>query len=430
MSALFLVELFIYFVFALPNWQYWLIVAAFDLVVYFASSIFIFRFLDEPLIHLISRVKHTAFTLKPVRRSPFKREFGEILKEVDRLAETLNRERGGLLETYSEYRNIVESLEEGILTVSPNGGIMMMNGGAEKIFSMRRSEWKGKKFEDFLRNYNLILDEMKGVITTKKLGKRLMIRKISIEMNGKPSLLYIFNDVTELSNLEKALNRAESLALLGKMTASIAHEIKTPIASLKLSVQLLRRQLGAVDSDTSETLEVLEREVRRLEGRAKGFLEFSNSKFELKSINVVDIVKESVKLARIRARERGITIDLGCDSEKITINGDENALNSAFMNVLVNGMDACSDNGKIRIGVRALSNSVRISFEDNGVGIAPDSLDYVFEPFFTLKNGGTGLGMSIVKRVIIAHGGKIDVESEEGKGTVITMWIPIGDANG
>lgn len=425
------VEFFIYIAFFPPSLVYWVVVGALDFVVYFISAIFVFQFLDRPLISLMNRVRRTTLTLKPARMFGLKGELGDILKEVDRLAETLNRERGGLLETYNEYKNIVESLEEGLIIAMDSGEILMMNGGAEKIFSTRRSEWKNRKFNDFLRFYGIIFDETKRVVLAKKIGKRLMVREVPMELSSKFATLYVLNDVTEVSNLENALTRAENLALLGKMTASVAHEIKTPIASLKLSVQLLKRQLGNVDPDVAETLEVLDKEVRRVEERSRGFLEFSNPHFELKPINIVDVVKESVKLARIRARDRKIEIELDYKEETIPVLGDVNALNSAFLNVLVNGMDACKEKGKIEVGIKKDSNSVLLTFADNGIGIPPDSVDYVFEPFFTLKRGGTGLGMSIVKRVINSHGGKVDVRSIEGKGTIVEMRIPIaGDENG
>ncbi len=425
MSVILFIEIFLYLLFFPPPIQYWLIVLSLDLVIYFGSSIFLFQFFSEPLIQLVNRVKHTSITLEPVQKIGFSGEFGEILRDVDRLAETLNRERLGLLETYGEYRSIVESLKEGILMIDSDAKIIMMNGGMEKIFSTQRSEWKGKLFEDFLRSYGMILDNTKDVVNSKSLDKKLMVTSIPVYLKDNPASLYIFNDVTEVSNLEKALGRAEQLALLGKMTASIAHEIKTPIASMKLSVQLLRKQLGEIDEESSETLAILEKEIKKLEERALQFLTFSKTNFGLKPIDVITVLEESVKLARIRARERGITIEFHTGQSSMILNGDENSLSSAFLNVLVNGMDASKENGKINIKADKVHNNAIIIFSDNGNGIPPDYMDYVFEPFFTLKNGGTGLGMSIVKRVINAHNGRIDVKSEEGKGTVITIKIPL-----
>jgi signal transduction histidine kinase len=424
-SLIVFVEVFIYLLFWPPALQYWLIILSLDLVIYFVSSIFLFQFLGEPLIQLVNRVKHTSITLEPVRTIGLRGEFGEILRDVDRLAETLNRERGGLLETYGEYRNIVESLEEGIMMIDSENRIIMMNRGMEKIFSTNRADWKEKYFENFLRTYGMIIDETKSIVRSKSLDKKLLLREIQIDIKENPATLYIFNDVTELSNLEKALGRAEQLALLGKMTASIAHEIKTPIASMKLSVQLLRKQLGNIDPDSGETLDILEKETKRLEERSLQFLTFSKTNFELKPVDLLEVLEEAVKLARIRARERGIKIEFHASQEKMTVNGDENSLSSAFLNVLVNGMDASVENGVIEVKLDKVRTSAVIIFTDRGNGIPPDYMDYVFEPFFTLKSGGTGLGMSIVKRVIDAHGGRIEVKSQEGQGTVILIRIPL-----
>ena len=425
-------ELIVYLFFSPQTILYGVVVLVIDFAIYVVGNFFVFQFIDIPLITLMNRVRHTSLTLKPAKRVGLKGELDEILKEVDRLAETLSRERGGLLETYNEYRSIVESLEEGIVMTKDDGEILMMNGGAEKIFSTHRSEWKSKKINDFFRFYGIIFDKAKKIVSVKRVEKRLVIREITMDLRNKFATLYIFEDVTEISNLENALSRAENLALLGKMTASVAHEIKTPIASLKLSVQLLKRQISTNDPELSETLDVLDKEVRRLEERSKGFLEFSNPHYDLKPINVVDVVTESIKLARIRARDKNVKIDFQCPQQSIPILGDTNALNSAFLNILVNGMDACEENdGKIIVNVERDSKSVGITFSDNGIGIAPDDVDYIFEPFFTLKNGGTGLGMSIVKRVITSHSGKIEVRSKQKMGTVVKIRIPIfGDENG
>ncbi len=410
---------------------YWAIVVLLDVGVYFVSALFVYRLIDRPLLTLMSRVKKTSLTLKPSRKSGLSGDLEEILKEVDKLAETLSRERDGLLETYNEYRSIVESLEEGIIMTTASGEILMINRGAEKIFTTHRSEWKGRNINDFFRFYEIIVGETKKVISSKRTGKKLIVREVPIEVRGKFAALYIFEDVTEVSNLENALSRAENLALLGKMTASVAHEIKNPIASLKLSVQLLKKQLTSSNPEVSETLDVLDKEVRRLEKRAKGFLEFSNPKYELKPINVVEVVSEAVKLVKIRARDKKIQITCDCVDDEVKILGDKNALNSAFLNVLVNAMDACNEKGKIEVEVKREDKMVTLSFVDNGKGISPDALDYIFEPFFTSKSGGTGLGMSIVKRVITSHGGKVSLTSEKGKGTTVRIHIPLlGDENG
>ncbi len=430
LSTVVAVEVIMYFLF-FPFITYWIIAGLLDVAVYFFAIFFVYYLIDRPLLTLISRVKRTSLTLKPSRRSGLRGDLEEILKEVDKLAETLTRERDGLLETYNEYRSIVESLEEGIVMTTDRGEILMINHGAEKIFSTHRYEWKGKNINDFFRFYEIISGETKKIISSKKTGKKLIIREVPMEVRGKFAALYIFEDVTEVSNLESALSRAENLALLGKMTASVAHEIKNPIASLKLSVQLLKKQLVASDPEVSETLDMLDKEVRRLEERAKGFLEFSNPKYELKPLNIVDVIMESVKLAKIRARDRKIQIFCECPDNNIPVLGDLNALNSAFLNVLVNAMDACDENGEIRIDVKKKAKMVTVSFKDNGKGISPDALDYIFEPFFTSKSGGTGLGMSIVKRVVTSHGGKVDVISKKGEGTTVKIHIPlVGDKNG
>ncbi len=422
------VEFFFYLVFPWHAFTRWFEVCMLNTVIYFFGALSVYHFIDKPLLTLASRVKKVSLTLKRSRRSGLGGELEEILKEVDRLAETLQRERDGLLETYNEYRSIVESLEEGIIMADSSGEIAMMNSGAEKIFSTKRSEWKGERVNEFFRFYGMIVNNSNEIVTCKKLSKKLLVKETPIELTEKFAALYVFEDVTEVVNLESALGRAENLALLGKMTAVVAHEIKNPIASLKLSVQLLKRQFSEGKSDVTEILNVLDREVRRLEERSRGFLEFSNPKYEMKRIDVISILQEAVKLAKIRAKKENVRIECECPRETITVIGDANALNSAFLNVLVNATDACEKGGNIEVSVKREEKSIVISFRDDGKGLSPEALDYIFEPFFSLKDGGTGLGMSIVKRVVSSHGGKVEVTSKLGKGTVVRIRIPtVGD---
>ncbi len=422
------VEFFFYLVFPWHAFTRWFEVCMLNIVIYFFGALSVYHFIDKPLLTLASRVKKVSLTLKRSRRSGLGGELEEILKEVDRLAETLQRERDGLLETYNEYRSIVESLEEGIIMADSSGEIAMMNSGAEKIFSTKRSEWKGERVNEFFRFYGMIVNNSNEIVTCKKLSKKLLVKETPIELTEKFAALYVFEDVTEVVNLESALGRAENLALLGKMTAVVAHEIKNPIASLKLSVQLLKRQFSEGKSDVTEILNVLDREVRRLEERSRGFLEFSNPKYEMKRIDVISILQEAVKLAKIRAKKENVRIECECPRETITVIGDANALNSAFLNVLVNATDACEKGGNIEVSVKREEKSIVISFRDDGKGLSPEALDYIFEPFFSLKDGGTGLGMSIVKRVVSSHGGKVEVTSKLGKGTVVRIRIPtVGD---
>ncbi len=425
------VELFFYAMFRWHTFLQWFDIVILDISIYLLGIFFVSHFVDKPILTLASRVKKVSLTLKRTKKSGLNGELSEILKEVDRLAETLKRERNGLLETYNEYRSIVESLEEGIIMANSAGEIVMMNSGAERIFSTRRSKWKGKKVNEFFRFYAMIVDNSNEIVSCKKLSKKLIVKETPIEIEEKFVALYVFEDVTEVVNLESALGRAENLALLGKLTAVVAHEIKNPIASLKLSVQLLKKQIGTDKNDVNEIIEVLDKEVRRLEERSRGFLEFSNPKYDMKPINLVKVLKESVNLARIKAKKENIEIVCNCPSTSITVLGDPNALNSAFLNVLVNAMDACEKKGKIEVNVERKGKSVTVSFKDNGKGVSPEALDYIFEPFFTLKDGGTGLGMSIVKRVVNSHGGKVEVRSEEGRGTLVNISIPMaGDEIG
>jgi len=231
----------------------------------------------------------------------------------------------------------------------------------------------------------------------------------------------------ERSRLEEKLHQSEKLATLGKMVASVSHEIKNPLGIVRSTAEILGKRLKSIAPGNEHLATIIVEETGRLDGIVREFLDFARPqvpKFALGSVNEVlekvtvfieaDLENHRIKLVR----------DLDSTADPLAI--DRDLLYRAFLNILVNGIQAMPEGGTLMVRSRRQAGpqaGVVIEVLDTGVGIAPERLGRIFTPFHTDKNRGTGLGLAIVQNIIESHGGQIAVESEEGKGTTFRITL-------
>jgi two-component system sensor histidine kinase PilS (NtrC family) len=243
-----------------------------------------------------------------------------------------------------------------------------------------------------------------------------------------------FQDLTHIKKMEEELNRADRLAAIGALSASIAHEIRNPLASISGSVQLIANS-GSVDEKDRKLLNIVLRETDRLNDLIKDFLTYARP---VKPVKTKVLVKNFFADIRTQlatdSRFSGIIFDYVTPDE-LHMSVDTDQLKQVFWNLLINSVDAMKGGGCIAIDASNLldeldtghDDSVKIIIADTGCGMDDEQVKHLFEPFFTTKTGGTGLGLATVYRIIEAHGGKIEVSSIKGTGTVFTIVLPGGE---
>jgi signal transduction histidine kinase len=241
----------------------------------------------------------------------------------------------------------------------------------------------------------------------------------------------------ELKISRDKLVQSEKLAAVGQLAAGIAHEIRNPLTSIKMIVQLLRRRLKDDDSDRESVQAVLD-EINRLEIIINGLLDFARPmELVLKPTDVSHVINDVLKLMEADLRHRKIKLTKRVDEKLPEIMLDADRMKQVFMNVILNSMQAMSEGGELIVIVtrdqsivseepipsdsRPMTEScrgpVRVEIADTGIGMSQKVLDHAFEPFFSTKSGGAGLGLANVKKIIELHGGSIRIESTEGQGT-------------
>ena len=245
--------------------------------------------------------------------------------------------------------------------------------------------------------------------------------------------LILVGDITERRKREARLRRAESLASLTTLAASVAHEIKNPLGSIGIHIQLIQKALQqnqCLDEETAgRYLEVITEEIERLNGIVVDFL-FAVRPMDTNMTrgNINKVVQEIIEFIQYELSESGIRLEKNLASNLPKVDVDEKYMKQALINVIKNGMAAMQPEGTLTVSTREDEGFVHIDIRDTGIGMSDEQIAKIFEPYYTTKEFGSGLGLTVVYKVIKEHGGEITVNSKEGEGTTFTLSLPIPDS--
>lgn len=247
-------------------------------------------------------------------------------------------------------------------------------------------------------------------------------------------LAQAFNHMSErlsqLRTLEAELRRKDRLSALGEVAVGIAHEIRNPLGTIKTSSELVRKREGLSAGDIKLLGYVID-EVRRIDSLIDEFLSFARPTAPtLRRLPLAAVAQRVADFCAPELSSRNIALEVADDSEGAMINGDENHLFQATLNLVLNAGDAMPGGGTLKIRAWRDGDTARLSFEDTGDGIPPDLHEKIFDPFFTTKPHGTGLGLAKVFSVMENHGGVVDLVSAPGKGSRFTLSLPIAGPSG
>jgi signal transduction histidine kinase len=219
------------------------------------------------------------------------------------------------------------------------------------------------------------------------------------------------------------------IAMVGRLTAGVAHEMKNPLNAMTIHLELLKQKLAA-GKPAAMHVEIIEQEIRRLDGRIQGFLKFVRpDEVSFAPVPVAPLLSSVLDAVQPEAQRAGVVINRGCSDAALHVEGDAAQLRDVFLNLARNAIQAMPRGGRLTVTCSAMPNRrVRVRVEDTGVGIAPENLTKIFELYYTTKERGTGLGLSMVYRTVQIHNGEIDVESTVGVGTTFIVVLPSASA--
>jgi PAS domain S-box-containing protein len=354
------------------------------------------------------------------------------------------------------FRQIITSMRNGVLAFHRDGRLALMNDEAYRIFGLVRDDSDvGRPFTEVLRDVPDAMRVLSAAFELSHLPNRAELRLKDLDrvigytlsqvkdQNGVViGAVMFFKDLTQVEQMEERERLRDRLASLGEMAAGIAHELKNPLAGIEVMAGLLRRQVP--DSrDAQSLLADIISEAKLANAIVHEMLEFVRPvRLEVERTDVPEVLQQAITLAESKVSRGDIDVTLDVEAGLPAIDGDQHQLAQVFTNLLTNAFEALDRQGRVSItavksaiepdpamvGIQPPVPTIVVEVADDGPGVPADATDKIFDPFFTTKPQGSGLGLPIVRKIVDAHDGRIDVNSSS-RGTRFRVTLPVSSGS-
>lgn len=338
-------------------------------------------------------------------------------------------------------QEILNNMNSGFLITDESGVVTLMNSAAKEILQLEERACVGAPVEEVLRVASGRECPVRTALRSgsdftsyefgaiKGTGERLLLgltTNLITEHDGKMAgLIASFTDLTEMSTLREEIRRQDRLAVVGELSAGLAHEIRNPVAVIRGAVD----ELGTANADAAldrKLREMVIRESDHLNEIVSGFLDFAREpSMDREVFDLGDVAEEvATLLSRENGGSEGCTIEVSCPLNSTPVSGNRSQIKQVFINLGRNSIEAMNGRGKLGIMVLNGPGPREVRFEDEGPGIAPDEVARIFEPFYTTKKSGVGMGLAVCSRIMTAHDGTIRASSRSSGGCTMTVRFP------
>lgn len=389
-------------------------------------------------------------------------EFGELGTFFNAVSAQIAADRSQMAGQVANLESAVERLEDAVAIVGPDERLLFANPAMRALVADAAT---GASLEALLPRQHplrqlaeeaLVSRQSRGPLSAtfsvaagEPVERLVLVHPVNDAAGGLVGVMLIARNVEYLSQIQSTIRYSRKLAALGRLSAGVAHEVKNPLNSMMIHLELLRQHvspaviaagrsaaargpLGINTGDVSgpppealQHVDVIAREIRRLDEVVQGFLKFTRPEdLKLQPVNVADLLDEVVPVVRPEAERRGVEIVLAT-VPTLEVNGDPGMLRQAVLNLALNACQAMPNGGTLRLSCEATrGRRVKLVVSDTGVGIQPEHLQRIFDLYFTTKPDGSGIGLSMVYRTVQMHDGEIEVQSTPGKGTAFSIVLP------
>lgn len=386
-------------------------------------------------LHLMEDLaEHIAVALEKSRL------YKALVKINEELEDIVSARTRQLADSETHYRTLFEQSTDGIFLTDESGRVSEANGRCLELVGCELERMGSVSLIRESDGTEVSLAEL--AVETSKSGRTLSQLKLvrpdgevrHVELNLNPIVLlnrtHVFgvaHDTTERRQLQEQLLRSEKLAAMGTLAASVAHEINNPLEGIKNCINVLRHRMSGRETE-SDIVEQISKGFVRIRDIVRQILDFHRPGAEAQTrLDVNSVLSEVIGLFRNDLRNRQIELDVELVEQLPALHGSVGRIQQVFTNIIVNAADAIDGPGTLSVRTAVCGDEILVEFADSGCGIAPENLETIFQPFFTRKRAGTGtgLGLWISDSVVREHGGRISVTSDLGRGTTVSVFLPV-----
>jgi signal transduction histidine kinase len=411
------------------------------------------------LSHLsLGPMRRLAQDMERLRRGEFdvgssagpKDEFGKLAFQLQLLGQQIRSDRAQLLTEQAKFQTAVNELEDGLMLFGPDGHLLFANRSVEALVGKSLAEVEKAPVDEVFGAEHPLRQMVR-----RALEQGASFRTVAIELPAGPGgpaqfvasvfpvsgagrpgegAIVLLKDLKSVAvsarTLQSLIQYSAQIAALGQVTSEMAHEVRNPLNGMMMHVAVLRERLAAPSEDVLRSLDVLEREIGRLDGVVNKFMDLVRPKdVALKRIQVNTLLQDVTTLLEADWRAKGIVFRLDLAADLPDVMGDEELLRRAFMNIVLNGCEAMAGGGSVSVDTRLEAGGVvKVAVTDTGAGIPPADLEQIFAMYYTTKPGGSGIGLHLVRRVVDMHNGDVQILSQVGRGTSVVVRLPMATA--
>lgn len=369
-------------------------------------------------------------------------ELGELAARVNQLGERVQADQSQWQSEKARMEGILNSLEDAVVFLNGKREVVFCNQAAEAVLGRRLDAMIGRPLDALLPGEHPLVTMVRELFESGAERRNVAMkvpcpggetRELAVSSYRIPDGeqggggVMALKDLDPVRAVQSLVTYSQKLASLGRLTSGVAHEVKNPLNAMRIHLELLKTRLEGRQPEVRENLEVIAQEIQRLDRVVKGFLKFVRpQELRLAPVEVNALLQEVSQLMAPEAGQAGARIRLELAPELPPVAGDVELLQQACTNLVTNAIQAMPKGGTVTLASRrGPDGAVEVRVSDEGVGIPPEDLDRVFRLYYTTKPSGSGIGLSLVYRIMQMHDGRIDLESVVGRGTTMILTLPV-----
>jgi signal transduction histidine kinase len=414
--------------------------SAIAILVSLASAAGVSNIALRPLEAIGRRLDQMTVGVPDIAPEPERRgtdEYGVVNTKIDRLGRQIRDVKEVFSALKENLDQIMGTLQDGLVLFTRDTRVVLVSASAERFVGRPRGEILGKVVEEVFNDTNklgrIVLDAfaLHQLIPQREIelenGQRIQIALDFIAERGERiGALLTMRDAESVRRIENEIELSRRMAAIGRLTSGVAHEVKNPINAIVVHLELLREKMREIDPDTRRHLDIIGREIHRLDRVVQTLIDFSRPlELRLSDFDLRRLMEDVALLASPEAARQGVRVETTLGNEPVPVRADADLMKQALLNVVINGVQAMSDGGVLSLVARRDEPAAIIEVRDQGAGIPPEIRDKIFNLYFTTKKAGSGIGLAMSYRVLQLHNGGLYFVTETGRGTTFRLVLPL-----